>query len=358
MRDIVATIQGEQDAIIRSELPGVLVVQGGPGTGKTAVALHRAAYLLYTHRFPLERQGVLVIGPNPLFLRYIEKVLPSLGESGVTLSTISGLVHGFQDQGRRRSGGREAERRRPDGEGDRHGPCGVASARSRPDRRDPVRVGGAAPDDRADAAGRFRRHAGGRGRTTHDGGSWSRSSSGAWPTSTSGPEKGSMDRLGGGGAEVEEAVDWGEVEEQAQEEFDLADFGRQIRGVEQFREVLDRIWPRLSAEELLHDLFGARPLLAAAAKGILSAAEQDLLCTEAQSLTGGGPVHGRRRGPGGRSTCGTRRKKHQKGNLGGPGAAGGRREPAEPTATSSSTRHRTSLRCSYGWWRADRSPGR
>ncbi len=73
-------------------LPGVLVVQGGPGTGKTAVALHRAAYLLYTHRFPLERQGVLVVGPNPLFLRYIEQVLPSLGETGVTLSTVSGLV--------------------------------------------------------------------------------------------------------------------------------------------------------------------------------------------------------------------------------------------------------------------------
>ena len=82
MGDIVATIQREQDEIIRSPLPGVLVVQGGPGTGKTAVALHRAAYLLYTHRFPLERQGVLVVGPNPLFLRYIEQVLPSLGESG------------------------------------------------------------------------------------------------------------------------------------------------------------------------------------------------------------------------------------------------------------------------------------
>ncbi len=75
-----------------SPLSGVLVVQGGPGTGKTAVALHRAAYLLYTHRFPLERQGVLVVGPNPLFLRYIEQVLPSLGETGVTLSTVSGLV--------------------------------------------------------------------------------------------------------------------------------------------------------------------------------------------------------------------------------------------------------------------------
>ena len=81
--DIVATIQGEQDEIIRSPQHGVLVVQGGPGTGKTVVALHRAAYLLYTHRFPLEDQGVLVIGPNRVFLRYIERVLPSLGEAGI-----------------------------------------------------------------------------------------------------------------------------------------------------------------------------------------------------------------------------------------------------------------------------------
>ena len=79
MTDIVSTIQAEQDEIIRAPLSGVLVVQGGPGTGKTAVALHRAAYLLYTHRFPLERQGVLVVGPNPLFLRYIEQVLPVAG---------------------------------------------------------------------------------------------------------------------------------------------------------------------------------------------------------------------------------------------------------------------------------------
>ncbi len=92
MGDIIGTIQREQDEIIRSPLTGVLVVQGGPGTGKTAVALHRAAYLLYTHRFPLERQGVLVVGPNPLFLRYIEQVLPSLGETGVSLSTVAGLV--------------------------------------------------------------------------------------------------------------------------------------------------------------------------------------------------------------------------------------------------------------------------
>ena len=94
--DIVATIQGEQDEIIRAELPGVLVVQGGPGTGKTVVALHRAAYLLYTHRFPLEGQGVLVVGPNRLFLGYIEQVLPSLGEAGVELAVLADLVDGVR----------------------------------------------------------------------------------------------------------------------------------------------------------------------------------------------------------------------------------------------------------------------
>ncbi len=90
--DIVATIQGEQDEIIRAPQAGLLVVQGGPGTGKTVVALHRAAYLLYTHRFPLQDQGVLVVGPNRLFLAYIEQVLPSLGEAGVRLAVLSDLV--------------------------------------------------------------------------------------------------------------------------------------------------------------------------------------------------------------------------------------------------------------------------
>ncbi|HEY5172459.1 MAG TPA: UvrD-helicase domain-containing protein [Acidimicrobiia bacterium] len=91
MGDIVATIQAEQDEAIRADVHGVLVVAGGPGTGKTAVALHRAAYLLYTHRRRLANQGVLLIGPSPVFLRYIEHVLPSLGEQDVQLSTISGL---------------------------------------------------------------------------------------------------------------------------------------------------------------------------------------------------------------------------------------------------------------------------
>ncbi|CAN5642938.1 AAA family ATPase [soil metagenome] len=98
--DIVATIQGEQDEIIRAPMPGVLVVQGGPGTGKTVVALHRAAYLLYTHRFPLEDQGVLVVGPNRLFLGYIEQVLPSLGEAGVQLAVLADLVDTVSVRGR------------------------------------------------------------------------------------------------------------------------------------------------------------------------------------------------------------------------------------------------------------------
>ncbi len=92
LSDIVGTIQAEQDKIIRSELPGILVVQGGPGTGKTVVALHRAAYLLYAHRFPLEGQGVLVVGPNRVFLSYIEQVLPSLGEAGVKIAQLADLV--------------------------------------------------------------------------------------------------------------------------------------------------------------------------------------------------------------------------------------------------------------------------
>ncbi|RYV52471.1 AAA family ATPase [Pengzhenrongella frigida] len=91
MGDIVATIQAEQDAIIRADLAGALVVQGGPGTGKTAVALHRAAYLLYSHRRLLERSGVLLIGPSRVFLRYIDQVLPSLGETGVVTTTIAEL---------------------------------------------------------------------------------------------------------------------------------------------------------------------------------------------------------------------------------------------------------------------------
>lgn len=96
MRDIVATIQAEQDEIIRLEHAGVLVLEGGPGTGKTVVALHRVAYLLYTQRAQMERNGVLVVGPNPAFLRHIGRVLPSLGETNVVCTTTGELVPGLR----------------------------------------------------------------------------------------------------------------------------------------------------------------------------------------------------------------------------------------------------------------------
>ncbi len=96
MRDIVATIQSEQDEIIRLDHPGVLVIEGGPGTGKTVVALHRVAYLLYTQRERMERHGVLVVGPNPAFLNHIGRVLPALGESDVVFMTTGDLVPGLR----------------------------------------------------------------------------------------------------------------------------------------------------------------------------------------------------------------------------------------------------------------------
>ncbi|WP_280868272.1 ATP-binding domain-containing protein [Streptomyces sp. SAI-127] len=92
MRDIVATIQPEQDEIVRSGLGGTVCVQGGPGTGKTAVGLHRVAFLLYAHRERLARTGTLVIGPNRSFLHYIEQVLPALGELTVKQATVDDLV--------------------------------------------------------------------------------------------------------------------------------------------------------------------------------------------------------------------------------------------------------------------------
>lgn len=96
MSDIVQTIQAEQDRIIRAPHKGVMVVEGGPGTGKTAVALHRAAYLLYEYRELLAKRAVLIVGPNPAFLGYIGEVLPSLGETGVLLATVGELFPGVR----------------------------------------------------------------------------------------------------------------------------------------------------------------------------------------------------------------------------------------------------------------------
>src|SRR5205085_378503 len=96
MRDIVATIQADQYRLITHDPDGVLVVQGGSGTGKTAVGLHRASWLIYTLRERLQRRGVLVVGPNPTFMEYVSHVLPALGEDAVEQRAVGGLVDGVE----------------------------------------------------------------------------------------------------------------------------------------------------------------------------------------------------------------------------------------------------------------------
>ena len=255
MRDIVATVQREQDEIIRAPLPGILVVQGGPGTGKTAVALHRAAYLLYTHRFPLESQGVLVLGPNPTFLRYIEHVLPSLDETGVELSTVNGLYTATRPEGR---DDEEAARLKGDVR------MAKVVARAVADRQRPLRRTAEVPYGRrilritpalsAQLVAAVKRRPG-----THN-----------------------------ARRRTLEQVLWRHLAEQlagevtgdgdtAGETVSAEELGRELRREPHMSEALERMWPVLTPEQLLHDLFGARPLIELASKGILSPAEQSLL---------------------------------------------------------------------------------
>ena len=227
--DIVATIQGEQDEIIRAPLPGVLVVQGGPGTGKTVVALHRAAYLLYTHRFPLEDQGVLVVGPNRLFLAYIEQVLPSLGEAGVELAVLADLIDTVGGAGQRPSRAvarvkgdermvKVVQRAVRDRErGLRQRPAGAGRP---PDPRGERRSG--PPASCADARRRFRNHNAGR-------------------------------RF------VEQQL-FEALAAASRVPLGVNDARDRLRRTPEVREALEWMWPVLTPAELLHDLYGvARP---------------------------------------------------------------------------------------------------
>ena len=240
--DIVATIQAEQDAIIRSPQAGVLVVQGGPGTGKTVVALHRAAYLLYTYRFPLEDQGVLVIGPNRVFLRYIEQVLPSLGEAGVEQVVLADLIPDVRFIGRGDTNDTPIAARV---KGDARMSDVIDKAvndRERPLRDDvvvPFRSGYVRlrADDTVrivrQARRRFRRH--NAARRWIEGEVWSAM-----------------------------AATWHDPDT-----ISSRHVAAEVRSLPEVREALDRMWPVLAPADLLHDLFGSMALLRLAAGGVL-----------------------------------------------------------------------------------------
>ena len=243
--DAVATIQREQDEVIRSEMPGVLVVEGGPGTGKTVVALHRAAYLLYTHRFPLEGQGVLVVGPNRLFLAYVEQVLPALGEAGVEMAVLADLLSPAV-----RVDGLDPE---PVAgvKGDPRMAAMVARAgrdRQRPLRRDLVvglgvqRVRVTVEESArivAEARRRSRRHNSGR--------------------------------------KLVEAEFFAALGAGARRPIDPASVREHLRDTLEVREALEWMWPVLSPAHLLHDLFGSAALLRSASGGRLTPDEVELL---------------------------------------------------------------------------------
>ncbi|MGY1915914.1 helicase [Blastococcus sp. SYSU DS0973] len=248
MNDIVRTIQAEQDRIIRADHRGVLVVQGGPGTGKTAVALHRAAYLLYTHRERLARSGLLIVGPSPTFLTYIADVLPSLGETGVVLTDLGGLRPGLQAHA--------AERPEVAVVKGRLAMAHVVTAAVR-DRQAVLDRPAALTIDgtplrftKADAA-RARSRARAASRLHNE----------ARPAFAHAVidlvARKYADKLGenvlGGGNLLEEG--------------DVAALRREVAAEPAVHSLIDRLWPRLTAERLLRDLFSSRQRLEAATRG-------------------------------------------------------------------------------------------
>src|SRR4051812_46153200 len=263
MTDIVRTIQAEQDRIIRADSRGVLVVQGGPGTGKTAVALHRAAYLLYTHRERLARSGLLIVGPSPTFLRYIADVLPSLGETGVVLADLGGLRPGLHADAVERPEVAEVKGRLGMAE------VITAAVRNRQAVLDkPVQLeidGTPLRFTKADAA-----RARSRARTA------SRLHNEARPAFARAVielvTRKYADKLGEnvlGGANLLGRED-------------VAALRREVAAEPAVHRLIDRLWPRLTPERLVRELFASPEQLAAATRG-WSAAARELLPRPASS---------------------------------------------------------------------------
>ena len=251
MRDIVATIQGEQDAIIRAPLDECIVVQGGPGTGKTAVGLHRVAFLLYTHREQLERERVLIVGPNRIFFRYISQVLPSLGETAGVQLTIEGLT-----SGRFPVRGEDAP----------------SQARLKGDARMAVVVRNAALDRMAPAAAGDITLNTAFGRVTLEAADVDR-------IATSALDSGRP--LNDARASVrDQLVDLAWRGYRAKHESDpsaWATFVDRVRMSPDFKKALDKRWPTLSASDLVRKLYGNRRLLDRATRDVLTEDERDLL---------------------------------------------------------------------------------
>ena len=264
MGDIIATIQGEQDAVIRAGLGGALVVQGGPGTGKTAVALHRAAYLLFTYRARLERQGVLLVGPNTVFLRYVEQVLPSLGEQAVTFATPADLYAGPTRPTGVESPGVAAVK------GDRRMARLLERAVATTERplRQPLSVqfGGHALTVSPAATRRLvetarRRKGSHNARRPFVERQLSRMLTASW--------RAAEERMARAGR--------GEMPGESEVKATFERISGDLRHLPEAAEALERMWPVLTPEQLLHDLYGAPALLRRAGDGVLEADEVELL---------------------------------------------------------------------------------
>ncbi|HUP84377.1 MAG TPA: ATP-binding domain-containing protein [Acidimicrobiales bacterium] len=257
MGDIVSTIQAEQDRIIRAPLGGIVVVQGGPGTGKTAVALHRAAYLLYTHRFPLEEMGVLFVGPNPVFLRYIERVLPTLGESGCRMVTPDELVDAVVAP---REDAPAAVRLKGD--------VRLAEVVSRAvrSRQRPLRKVVAVPF----GAHELRLGPRKAGEIVSEVAALPGTHNARRPH----VEAAVYRHLG---RQYRRSIARAELAGLAPRALEDAELDESLRASKEVRRLLDRLWPVLTPARLLDDLFGLPALLAEAADGVLSPEEQATL---------------------------------------------------------------------------------
>src|SRR4051794_35096234 len=248
MTDIVRTIQAEQDRIIRADARGVLVVQGGPGTGKTAVALHRAAYLLYTHRERLARSGLLIVGPSPTFLRYIADVLPSLGETGVLLADLASLRPGLTATGLERPEVAEVKGRLAMV---RVLQAAVRDRQALPDGMETVVVDRTKveffPDDAKQARTRARA-----GRRTHNEGRPVFARQVVDTIARRYAHQLGADPLGGAGLFSRR---------------DLEEIRAEVAAEPSVRELINRLWPRLTPERLLRDLYASPRRIGAATRG-------------------------------------------------------------------------------------------